>query len=54
MESKEHIPSESLWHQAVRNTLQKITEGEKFNTSDDRLSKVFPYLSLLAFLLRQS
>nr|XP_024385455.1 protein PHYLLO, chloroplastic-like isoform X2 [Physcomitrium patens] len=29
VESKEHAPSESLWHQAVCNTLQRIREGEK-------------------------
>ena len=46
VERKEHCPSESLWHQAVRNTLQRIGEGEISNDSDDEspegLSKVFP------------
>ena len=35
MERKEHCPSESLWHQAVRNTLRRIGEGEKANESND-------------------
>lgn len=56
VEGKEHCPSESFWHQAVRNTLQRIREGENSNASDDEspegLSKVSPCLSLLAFLLK--
>ncbi|KAG0608149.1 hypothetical protein M758_8G082600 [Ceratodon purpureus] len=35
VERKEHCPSESLWHQAVRNTLRRIGEGEKANESND-------------------
>jgi hypothetical protein len=55
VERKEHCPSESLWHHSVRNTLQRIGEGEKANDDDDasddgspeglsKVSRISPFL----------